>query len=175
MRRSITAIPPLWRPPSTKPRTTSPGCPIIPGQLRPELLRQRAAGTRRKYLLDIAYVGNHGTKLQGFLNGNQLNPAVRTSTGAFTRPFSNWPDDITLALNEFTLTRRIAGSLRAAVCGRAGTVELLHLVALARQRQRPLEGNSPSPRMPTTSPPTTGSPITICPSLTSPVWSMTCL
>jgi hypothetical protein len=52
-------------------------------------------------LLDIAYVGNHGSKLQGFLNGNQLNPAVRTSTGAFTRPFGNWPSDITEALNEF--------------------------------------------------------------------------
>ncbi|MCU1253318.1 MAG: TonB-dependent receptor plug [Edaphobacter sp.] len=52
-------------------------------------------------LLDIAYVGNHGTKLQGFLNGNQLNPAVRTSTGAFARPFGNWPSDITEALNEF--------------------------------------------------------------------------
>ncbi|NYF89239.1 TonB-dependent receptor [Tunturiibacter empetritectus] len=52
-------------------------------------------------LLDIAYVGNHGSKLQGFLNGNQLNPAVRTPTGAFTRPFANWPSDITTALNEF--------------------------------------------------------------------------
>jgi len=51
-------------------------------------------------LLDIAYVGNHGVKLQGFLNGNQLNPAVITN-GKFTRPFSNWPSDITEALNEF--------------------------------------------------------------------------
>jgi Carboxypeptidase regulatory-like domain/TonB dependent receptor-like, beta-barrel len=47
-------------------------------------------------LLDIAYVGNHGTKLQGFLNGNQRNPAA-----GFARPFGNWPSDITLALNEF--------------------------------------------------------------------------
>jgi hypothetical protein len=52
-------------------------------------------------LLDIAYVGNHGSKLQGFLNGNQLNPSVRTPTGAFTRPYGNWPSDITEALNEF--------------------------------------------------------------------------
>jgi Carboxypeptidase regulatory-like domain/TonB dependent receptor/TonB-dependent Receptor Plug Domain len=51
-------------------------------------------------LLDIAYVGNHGAKLQGFLNGNQLNPAVITN-GKFTRPFGNWPSDITEALNEF--------------------------------------------------------------------------
>jgi Carboxypeptidase regulatory-like domain/TonB dependent receptor len=51
-------------------------------------------------LLDIAYVGNHGTKLQGFLNGNQLNPSVITN-GQFTRPYGNWPSDITEALNEF--------------------------------------------------------------------------
>jgi hypothetical protein len=47
-------------------------------------------------LLDVAYVGNHGLKLQGFLNGNQRNPAL-----GFTRPFTNWPSDITEALNEF--------------------------------------------------------------------------
>jgi hypothetical protein len=47
-------------------------------------------------LLDIAYVGNHGSKLQGFLNGNQINPSA-----GFTRPYSNWPSDITEALNEF--------------------------------------------------------------------------
>ena len=27
-------------------------------------------------LLDLAYVGNHGLKLQGFLNGNQRNPSL---------------------------------------------------------------------------------------------------
>ena len=47
-------------------------------------------------LLDIAYVGNHGLKLQGFLNGNQKNPA-----NGFARPFTAWPSDITEALNEF--------------------------------------------------------------------------
>jgi hypothetical protein len=47
-------------------------------------------------ILDIAYVGNHGLKLQGFLNGNQKNPSL-----GFARPFSNWPSDITEALNEF--------------------------------------------------------------------------
>jgi len=47
-------------------------------------------------LLDIAYVGNHGVKLQGFLNGNQKNPAL-----GFNRPYANWPSDITEALNEF--------------------------------------------------------------------------
>ncbi len=47
-------------------------------------------------LLDVAYVGNHGVHLQGFLNGNQKNPA-----NGFARPFTNWPSDITEALNEF--------------------------------------------------------------------------
>jgi hypothetical protein len=51
-------------------------------------------------LLDIAYVGNHGVKLQGFLNANQLNPSVITA-GKFTRPYANWPSDITAAVNEF--------------------------------------------------------------------------
>ena len=51
-------------------------------------------------LLDIAYVGNHGVKLQGFQNANQLNPSVITA-GKFTRPFANWPSDITAAVNSF--------------------------------------------------------------------------
>ena len=54
--------------------------------------RQLAKNT----LLDIAYVGNHGLKLQGFANANQKNPAL-----GFTRPYANWPSDITVALNEF--------------------------------------------------------------------------
>jgi len=47
-------------------------------------------------VLDVAYVGNHGLKLQGFINGNQKNPS-----NGFARPFANWPSDITEALNEF--------------------------------------------------------------------------
>jgi hypothetical protein len=47
-------------------------------------------------LLDIAYVGNHGVKLQGFVNANQKNPAA-----GFARPYGNWPSDITAALNTF--------------------------------------------------------------------------
>lgn len=47
-------------------------------------------------LLDLAYVGNHGLKLQGFLNGNQKNPSL-----GFARRFTGWPSDITEALNEF--------------------------------------------------------------------------
>ncbi len=49
-------------------------------------------------LLDVAYVGSHGLKLQGFINGNQRNI---TATGGYLRPFGNWPSDITEALNEF--------------------------------------------------------------------------
>jgi len=48
-------------------------------------------------LIDVAYVGNHGVKLQGFLNANQRNPSL-----AFARPYANWPSDITEALNEFS-------------------------------------------------------------------------
>jgi hypothetical protein len=47
-------------------------------------------------LIDIAYVGNHGVKLQGFLNANQKNPSL-----GFARPYANWPSDITEAQNEF--------------------------------------------------------------------------
>jgi hypothetical protein len=55
---------------------------------------QRTLG--KNTLLDVAYVGNHGLRLQGFLNGNQENPSQ-----GFKRPFANWPSDITEALNEF--------------------------------------------------------------------------
>jgi hypothetical protein len=55
---------------------------------------QRELG--KNALLDIAYVGNHGLKLQGFVNANQKNPSL-----GFARPYANWPSDITEALNEF--------------------------------------------------------------------------
>ncbi len=55
---------------------------------------QRELG--KNTLLDIAYVGNHGVKLQGFVNANQKNPSQ-----GFARPFANWAGDITEALNEF--------------------------------------------------------------------------
>ncbi len=47
-------------------------------------------------LIDIAYVGNHGVKLQGFLNANQKNPSL-----GFARPYANWPSDITASIKEF--------------------------------------------------------------------------
>jgi hypothetical protein len=48
-------------------------------------------------LVDIAYVGSHGVKLQGFINANQRNP----EQGFQRTNFPNWPSDITEALNEF--------------------------------------------------------------------------
>ncbi|MGO8757028.1 MAG: TonB-dependent receptor domain-containing protein [Terracidiphilus sp.] len=65
----------------------------------------------KNILLDIAYVGNHGVHLQGFVNANQKNPA-----NGFARPYPNWGGyllnnstlyptyangDITEALSEF--------------------------------------------------------------------------
>ncbi|WP_245817868.1 TonB-dependent receptor [Granulicella rosea] len=49
--------------------------------------------------LDIAYVGNHGLKLQGFVNANQLNPSIGYAQA--NRPFTQF-SDITEALNEFS-------------------------------------------------------------------------
>jgi len=50
----------------------------------------------KNILIDVAYIGSHGVKLQGFLNANQKNPA-----NGFARPFANWPSDITAAPNAF--------------------------------------------------------------------------
>jgi hypothetical protein len=64
-------------------------------------------------LLDIAYIGNHGVKLQGFLNANQMNPAAGLAPApgqGFVRPYPTWGTqegasfvggDITAAVNEF--------------------------------------------------------------------------
>jgi hypothetical protein len=65
-------------------------------------------------LLDIAYVGNHGLKLQGFMNANQMNPSLGPTTVpggiGFARPYPTWGTqegaqfvngDITEAFNGF--------------------------------------------------------------------------
>jgi len=61
---------------------------------------QRQLG--KNSLVDIAYVGNHGLKLQQFLNGNQRNiiDSASSSTYSYSRPFPAWPSDITEAINE---------------------------------------------------------------------------
>jgi hypothetical protein len=51
-------------------------------------------------LLDIAYIGNHGLHLQGFVNANQRILST-LGTANVQRPYANWPSDITEALNEF--------------------------------------------------------------------------
>ncbi len=79
----------------------------------------------KNILFDVAYVGNHGVHLQGFINANQKNPALPlTTTGEFPgipagqwqRPYMSWGGyllnnptlypsfsngDITQALSEF--------------------------------------------------------------------------
>ena len=66
-------------------------------------------------LLDVAYIGNHGLKLQGFLNANQMNPSAGLTTVpggvGWARPYPTWGTqlsatnftngDITEALNGF--------------------------------------------------------------------------
>ncbi len=65
-------------------------------------------------LLDIAYIGNHGLRLQGFLNANQMNPNAGLTTVpggvGWNRPYPAWGTqegstfvngDITEALNGF--------------------------------------------------------------------------
>jgi hypothetical protein len=61
----------------------------------------------KNILFDLAFVGNHGVKLQGFINANQMNPS-----NGFKRPYPQWGGylygtttynngDISDALNEF--------------------------------------------------------------------------
>jgi len=93
-------------------------------------------------LLDIAYVGSHGVKLQGFLNANQENPA-----NGFARPYANWPSDITAAVNEFWSHY---DSLQARYEQRfVGGLTLLNSFTWENSRDNAsasLEGNTPSPQ-----------------------------
>jgi len=93
-------------------------------------------------LLDIAYVGNHGVKLEGFLNANQKNPSL-----GFARPYANWPSDITEALNEFYSH---FDSLQAKYEQRfVGGLTLLNSFAWEHSLDNAsasLEGNTPSPQ-----------------------------
>ncbi len=93
-------------------------------------------------LLDVAYVGNHGLKLQGFLNANQKNPSL-----GFARPYANWPSDITEALNEFYSN---FNSLQVKYEQRfVGGLTLLNSFAWEHSLDNAsasLEGNTPSPQ-----------------------------
>lgn len=96
----------------------------------------------KNIILDIAYVGNHGVKLQGFLNANQINPA-----DGFTRPFTKWPSDITEALNEFWShydALQVRYEQRA-----VGGLTLLNSFTWSNSLDNAsasLEGNTPSPQ-----------------------------
>ena len=91
-------------------------------------------------LIDVAYVGNHGVKLEGFLNANQKNPSL-----GFARPFANWPSDITEAANEFYSN---FNSLQVKYEQRfTGGLSLLNDFAWERAMDNAsasLEGNTPS-------------------------------
>jgi hypothetical protein len=97
---------------------------------------------KKNIVLDVAYVGNHGLKLQGFLNGNQKNPA-----NGFARPFGNWPSDITEALNEFMSNYN---SLQVRYEQRmTGGLTLLNSFTWEHSLDNAsasLEGNTPSPQ-----------------------------
>ena len=96
----------------------------------------------KNILLDVAYVGNHGLKLQGFLNANQKNPAQN-----FARPYTNWPSDITTALNEFYSNYN---ALQVRYEQRmVGGLTLLNSFSWAHSLDNAsasLEGNTPSPQ-----------------------------
>jgi hypothetical protein len=75
----------------------------------------------KNILVDVAFVGNHGVHLQGFINANQENPALGLANPSnlsqgWVRPYPNWGGyllnnpslyptfhngDITAAINEF--------------------------------------------------------------------------
>ncbi|WP_419803677.1 TonB-dependent receptor domain-containing protein [Terriglobus sp.] len=97
-------------------------------------------------LVDVAYVGNHGVKLQGFLNGNQRNVLGGTlAAPLYSRPFGNWPSDITEALNDFSSNYN---SLQVRYEQRmVGGLTLLNSFTWSHsldQLAASLEGNSPS-------------------------------
>ncbi len=100
--------------------------------------RELAKNTR----FDLAYVGNHGVKLQGFVNVNQLNPAVGFAQA--NRPFPKF-SDITTALNEFQSNYN---SLQARYEQRfVGGLTLLNSFTWSHaldQTSASLEGNTPS-------------------------------
>jgi hypothetical protein len=74
-------------------------------------------------IIDIAYIGNHGVKLQGFFNANQINPAA-----GFTRPFPNWGGYVGTTFNGGDITE-------------AGNVMFSHYNALqAKYEQRFVDG-----------------------------------
>ena len=95
-------------------------------------------------LLDIAYVGNTGLKLQGFVNANQLNPSIGFLPA--NRPFPKF-SDITEALNEFSSNYN---SLQVKYEQRfTGGLTLLNSFTWSHSldmASASLEGNTPAPQ-----------------------------
>ena len=118
----------------------------IPKDTRDSYVESYFLSVQRQFakniVFDVAYVGNHGVKLQGFLNGNQKNPR-----NGFARPFNNWPSDITEALNEFYSHY---DSLQARYEQRfVGGLTLLNSFTWQHSLDNAsasLEGNTPSPQ-----------------------------
>jgi len=65
-------------------------------------------------LVDVAYVGNHGLKLQGFLNGNQKSSNVSrgpTPTGRATLPKRSMSSGLTSTRCRYVTSKRFVGGL----------------------------------------------------------------
>lgn len=101
-------------------------------------------------LVDIAYVGNHGLKLQQFLNGNQrnINTALTTSTTTvYSRPFANWPSDITEALNEaYSNYNALEARYEQRMVGGLTLLNSFTWEHSLDNASASLEGNTPSPQ-----------------------------
>jgi outer membrane receptor protein involved in Fe transport len=97
-------------------------------------------------LLDLAYVGNHGVHLEGFVNANQRVLST-LGTANVQRQYANWPSDITEALNEFLSNYN---ALQARYEQRfVGGLTLLNSFTWEHSLDNAsasLEGNTPSPQ-----------------------------
>ena len=100
-------------------------------------------------LVDIAYVGNHGLKLQAFLNGNQRNiiDTPNSSTFTYSRPFANWPSDITEALNEsYSNYNALEARYEQRMVGGLTLLNSFTWEHSLDNSSASLEGNTPSPQ-----------------------------
>jgi len=100
-------------------------------------------------LVDVAYVGNHGLKLQAFLNGNQRNiiDTPGSSTTTYSRPFANWPSDITEALNEaYSNYNALEARYEQRMVGGLTLLNSFTWEHSLDNASASLEGNTPSPQ-----------------------------
>ncbi len=108
---------------------------------------QRQLG--KNSLVDIAFVGNHGVKLQQFLNGNQRNiiDSASSNTYSYSRPFANWPSDITEALNEaFSNYSALEARYEQRMVGGLTLLNSFTWEHSLDNASASLEGNTPSPQ-----------------------------